>query len=213
MYCSPWPRGCTWELAVLKDSEAKQSCYLLRSAPLGSFSPVLLPSPPTAQAAGLGRLPTPQPRGLSSSPDRVEGPPVPGLSQRCCLCLAPSTTRVSALAAPRARSTTRAARSRCPVPTGSAPGLYGSPPQTEPQPASGGCARYSGSSRHRASHGPRGSEGRLQSSLLAAWKVLEMGPTSRARMLPHQGGPGSRGAGLTLARRARRCPGATRGAG
>lgn len=103
--------------------------------------------------------------------------------------------------------------SQAEVPTGSAPGLYGSPPQTEPQPASGGCARYSGSSRHRASHGPRGSEGRLQSSLLAAWKVLEMGPTSRARMLPHQGGPGSRGAGLTLARRARRCPGATRGAG
>lgn len=123
MYCSPWPRGCTWELAVLKDSEAKQSCYLLRSAPLGSFSPVLLPGPPTAQAAGLGRLPTPQPRGLSSSPDRVEGPPVPGLSQRCCLCLAPSTTRVSALAAPRARSTTRAARSRCPHRRRSPPGL------------------------------------------------------------------------------------------
>lgn len=56
-------------------------------------------------------------------PGQCGRPSVPGLSQRCCLCLAPSTTRVSALAAPRARSTTRAARSRCPHRRRSPPGL------------------------------------------------------------------------------------------
>lgn len=81
MYCSPWPRGCTWELAVLKDSEAKQSCYLLRSAPPGSFSPVLLPGPsprphdrpgggprPAAHAAAARAFLQPGPCGRPSRP-------------------------------------------------------------------------------------------------------------------------------------------------